>query len=47
MTKTELALHQRIENTLNLIFDYGGIEGDHHRAWVIDQVALVLRGLGY
>ena len=44
MTKTELALHQRIENTLNLIFDYGGIEGDHHRAWVIDRVVYTLLG---
>ena len=23
---------------------YGGIEGDHHRAWVLDQVSRILNG---
>jgi hypothetical protein len=29
---------ERIGNALQTIQQYGGIEGDHHRAWVIDQV---------
>ena len=27
---------------LTLINNYGGIEGNHHKAWVIDQVVRIL-----
>lgn len=26
------------------IVAYGGIDGDHHKAWVLDQVARILKG---
>ena len=29
---------------LKYIGDYGGIDGDHHKAWVLDQVARLLHG---
>lgn len=37
MTKSE-----RIEKALEFAFRFGGIEGDHHRAWVIDQMVRAL-----
>ncbi len=37
----------RVDAALRLIERYGGIDGDHHRAWVIDQVVRVLVGDGY
>lgn len=33
---------RRIDNALIYIERFGGIEGDHHRAWVIDQVVRCL-----
>jgi len=32
---------------LSLIFQYGQIDGAHHKAWVLDQVARVLAGDEY
>lgn len=32
---------------LELIVQYGGIDGDHHKAWVLDQVTRVLAGAEY
>lgn len=29
---------------LRLVWAYGQIDGDHHKAWVLDQVARVLLG---
>ncbi len=37
----------RIESALDIIASYGQIDGAHHKAWVIDQVARVLTGPGY
>lgn len=36
-----------IGNSLRLIERYGGIDGAHHKQWVIDQVARVLTGTSY
>lgn len=33
-----------IKAALRLIERYGGIDGDHHKAWVLDQVARALHG---
>jgi hypothetical protein len=38
---------EKIEKALDLILQYGGIDGAHHKMWVIDQVARVLTGDGY
>lgn len=38
---------RRIETALNFARDYGGIDGDHHKAWVIDQMVRALTGNGY
>jgi hypothetical protein len=31
-----------VRKALALIFEYGQIPGDHHRAWVIDQIGRLL-----
>ncbi len=40
-------LLRRQTDALNLIIRFGGIEGDHHKAWVLDQVTRLLAGDGY
>ena len=37
-------LQGRIDNALKLAVKYGGIDGDHHKAWVIDQMVRELTG---
>ena len=32
---------------LEIARNFGGIEGDHHRAWTIDQMVRALTGDGY
>ena len=36
-----------IEEALDIINSYGGIDGDHHRLWVLDQVVRKLTGDKY
>lgn len=36
-----------VVEALDLIFLYGGIDGAHHKQWVLDQVARKLTGDGY
>ena len=33
---------KRIDKALDIAYDYGSAEGDHHRAWVIDQMVRAL-----
>lgn len=33
-----------IQDALDVIFQYGGIDGDHHKQWVLDQVVTILTG---
>jgi hypothetical protein len=37
----------RIAKAINLIVRFGGIDGDYHKAWVLDQVARRLLGPDY
>lgn len=34
----------KIDEALDLITQYGGIDGSHHKQWVLDQVVRVLTG---
>lgn len=34
----------RIEKAIGLAAAYGGIDGDHHKMWVIDQMVRTLTG---
>ena len=36
--------HERMQEALLLLFRYGGIDGDHHKQWVLDQVVRTLTG---
>ena len=35
---------ERIDAALTVAVSYGGIDGDHHKAWVIDQMVRALTG---
>ena len=35
---------ERVEDALDLILRYGGIDGAHHKQWVLDQVVRTLTG---
>ena len=35
-------LENRLCKALSVIFQYGQIKGDHHKAWVLDQVVRIL-----
>lgn len=37
----------RIGKAISLIWEYGGIDGDHHKQWLIDQVLRALCGRKY
>ncbi len=37
-----LELRGRIAAAMNIIAEFGGVDGAHHKAWVIDRVARVL-----
>ena len=38
---------QRIANAITVAFEYGWIDGAHHKAWVIDQMLRILSGDKY
>ena len=38
---------QRIEKALRVAMRFGGTDGEHHKAWVIDQMVRALTGDGY
>lgn len=40
-------LGHRIDQAVNLAVRYGGTQGDHHKAWVIDQMVRLLAGPDY
>lgn len=41
-TKPSLTRIERIDVALDLISDYGEIDGAHHKQWVLDQVVRAL-----
>lgn len=40
-------VERRIDRAIELAIQYGGIDGDHHKAWVIDQMVRALAGDRY
>ena len=38
---------EKIEAAIDLAFQYGGIDGGHHKMWVIDQMVRILAGERY
>lgn len=43
----EKVLETRVEEAISLAYQYGTIDGAHHKMWVIDQMMRVLVGDGY
>lgn len=39
--------NDRIKKALDIAFQYGQIDGDHHKTWVIDQIVRILTGDKY
>jgi hypothetical protein len=37
-------MENRIDQACHLIYNYGGIDGDHHKQWILDQVLKILLG---
>lgn len=37
----------RIQGALRMALSYGGTDGAHHKAWVIDQIVRILTGNAY
>ena len=42
--KKIIKLENRIKDALDLAWQYGQIDGSHHRVWVIDQMVRALCG---
>lgn len=38
---------ERIDKAIELAVRFGGIDGDHHKTWVIDQMVRILSGDDY
>lgn len=38
---------QKLEEVMDLIERYGQIDGSHHKQWVLDQIARVIKGKDY
>lgn len=38
---------ERIEKAIEIAIEYGGIDGAHHKDWVIDQMVRALAGDNY
>ena len=39
--------NEKIEKALDIGVKYGGVDGSHHKAWVIDQMIRLLAGDEY
>jgi hypothetical protein len=47
-TKSRLAsAAERVQAAINIAIRYGGIDGSHHKMWVIDQMLRILSGSEY
>ena len=45
--KIEKTDAERIQAAIDLIVELGGIDGAHHKNWVLDQVVRILAGDSY
>jgi hypothetical protein len=39
--------NEKIKTAMDMIIDHGGHDGEHHKAWCIDQVFRILAGRNY
>ncbi len=49
MKKSNIPLSdkEKIEEAISMAVQYGGIDGSHHKDWVIDQMVRILAGNQY
>ena len=47
MAKFETDEKEPVQAALEIAFRFGGVDGAHHKAWVIDQMVRALTGDGY
>lgn len=40
-------MEDRVNKALDIIYEYGGIDGDHHQKWIVDQILRTLLGNAY
>lgn len=40
-------MEEQIRKAIDIAVQFGGIDGDHHKAWVIDQMVRALAGDDY
>jgi hypothetical protein len=45
--KKEMKKSKKIRKAIELAVRFGGIDGDHHKSWVIDQMVRLLAGDQY
>jgi hypothetical protein len=38
---------KRIDRVLTMIIQYGGIDGGHHKQWLVDQIVRIATGDNY
>jgi hypothetical protein len=38
---------EKIQEAIDMILDYGGFDGGHHKQWVLDQALRILTGDDY
>ena len=47
MSSLSKQLYDQIDQAIEIAVKYGSIDGDHHKAWVIDQMVRILAGDNY
>lgn len=45
--REEATIEARVKSAIDIIVRFGGIAGDHHKAWVLDQVVRILAAKAY
>ena len=40
-------MNEKESKIIDIIYQYGGIDGEHHKQWVIDQIVRVINGENY
>ena len=47
MNEVKMNDKDKIKKVLEIAYQYGQIDGGHHKAWVIDQMVMILTGDKY
>ena len=42
--RTPYRFYSKVDMAMIYVERYGGIDGDHHKTWVLDQVARIVKG---